>query len=352
MERWNERLMGWYSVEKRDLPWRKEKNPYHIWLSEIILQQTRVAQGLPYFKRFIKNYPTVGDLANASEQEILKDWQGLGYYSRARNLQKAATQVMSEWGGVFPSRYQDLIRLKGVGPYTAAAIASIAFNEPVSVVDGNVYRVLSRVYGIREPIDQHHGQKEFKALADRLLDQIDPGEYNQALMEFGALQCVPVSPDCSACTFQADCLAHKRQEVELLPIKVSKVKVRSRHFNYVIFKAVDGIYMRLRPAGDIWQGLYDFPNFEAEGFLAEQEIVAEIQQKFHLSPQDFAIQDVSEPFLHLLTHQRIHAKFWLVQIFHNLHLKDINFVPSSTMDKIPLPRLIETVLKQNEGWLD
>lgn len=344
--------MHWYSVEKRDLPWRKEKNPYHIWLSEIILQQTRVAQGLPYFERFIRNYPTVGDLAKASEQEVLKDWQGLGYYSRARNLQKAALQIVNEWEGNFPATYDELKRLKGVGPYTAAAIASIAFNEPVSAVDGNVYRVLSRLFGIKEPIDQRKGQKQFKKLADHLLYQEDPGEYNQALMEFGALQCVPVSPDCNACVFQPDCVAFKQQEVAILPIKVSKVKVTTRHFNYVVFQRVGGIYMHLRKAGDIWQGLYDFPVFEAVGLLESEEIIALIKQNFQLSENEFIVQSVLGPFLHILTHQRIHAKFWLVQIFHNLHHKDINFVPLSGLDKIPLPRLIETVLKQNEGWLD
>ena len=352
MERWSERLMAWYSVEKRDLPWRKGKNPYHIWLSEIILQQTRVAQGLPYFNRFVTNYPKVEDLAKASEQMVLKDWQGLGYYSRARNLQKAALQVVDEFGGEFPTTYKELLGLKGVGPYTAAAIASIAFKQPVSVVDGNVYRVLSRVFGIKEPTDQPKGQKRFKELAEHLLDRVDPGEYNQALMEFGALQCVPVSPSCEQCIFVGDCFAFKKKEVELLPIKVSKVKVKARFFNYIFFKHLEGVYMRRREAGDIWQGLYDFPLFESNRLLEREEIVELIRQKFELQSAQFNVQSNSEPFLHILTHQRINAKFWLVQIFHNLQHKDINFVPVSTMESIPLPRLIETFLKKNEEWLD
>lgn len=349
---WSKLLKDWYSEVKRDLPWRKSKDPYRIWLSEIILQQTRVAQGLPYFETFVAHYPTVAALAAAPEQAILRDWQGLGYYSRARNLHQAAKQVVFEYGGVFPSDYQSLLKLKGVGPYTAAAIASIAFELPEAVVDGNVYRVLSRVYGMREAIDQPIGQKSFAALAQQLLDRKDPGTYNQALMEFGALQCIPVNPNCENCIFNNQCIAFKDGLVSLLPVKVGKVKVRQRFFNYVVIRFEDGVYLGKRQAGDIWQHLWDFLNFEADGELSEEEISTLFQQKFSFSKDDFKVIKHSEAVKHVLTHQRLFAKFWLVQIFHNLQDKELKFVPIKELDTYPLPRLIDLTIKKNKEWLD
>lgn len=349
---WSKLLKDWYSEVKRDLPWRKSKDPYRIWLSEVILQQTRVAQGLPYYETFVAHYPDVQSLASAPEQAVLRDWQGLGYYSRARNLHQAAKQVVALHGGVFPADYQALLQLKGVGPYTAAAIGSMAFELPEAVVDGNVYRVLSRVYGVREAIDQPAGQKMFAQLAKQLLDREDPGTYNQALMEFGALQCVPVNPDCDNCLFRSNCVAYKEGLVALLPLKVGKVKVRQRFFNYVVIRFEDGVYLQQRQAGDIWQHLWDFTNFEAEQELSEEEISMHFQQKFSFSGGDFRVIAHSESAKHVLTHQRIFAKFWLVQIFHNLQDMELKFVAIKDLDTYPLPRLIDLIIKKNKEWLD
>jgi len=349
---WSKLLMDWYSAVKRDLPWRKSKDPYRVWLSEVILQQTRVAQGMPYYETFVSHYPDVQALAAAPEQAVLRDWQGLGYYSRARNLHQAAKQVVQAHGGEFPASYQALLALKGVGPYTAAAISSIAFNLPQAVVDDNVYRVLSRMFGVREAIDQPTGQKIFAQLADKLLDREEPGTYNQALMEFGALQCVPVNPDCENCLFNADCVAFKEGTVRLLPVKAGKVKVRKRFFNYVVIRFEDGLYLQQRQAGDIWQHLWDFTNFEADRELNEIEISTHFQQKFSFSEMDFRVIAHSEPAKHVLTHQRIFAKFWLVQIFHNLQNKELKFVPINHLDTYPLPRLIDLTIKKNKEWLD
>lgn len=349
---WSKLLKDWYSEVKRDLPWRKSSDPYRIWLSEVILQQTRVAQGLPYYETFVAHYPDVQALADAPEQAVLRDWQGLGYYSRARNLHQAAKQVVAVHGGEFPADYQALLKLKGVGPYTAAAISSMAFGLPEAVVDGNVYRVLSRVYGVREAIDQPSGQKIFAALAKQLLDCDDPGTYNQALMEFGALQCVPVNPDCGNCPFRSDCVAFKEGMVALLPLKVGKVKVRKRFFNYVVIRFENGLYLQQRQAGDIWQHLWDFTNFEAERELSQKEISTHFQQKFTFSARDFRVIAHSESVKHVLTHQRIFAKFWLVQIFHNLQDMELKFVSIKDLDTYPLPRLIDITLKKNKAWLD
>lgn len=349
---WSKLLKDWYSEVKRDLPWRRSKDPYRIWLSEVILQQTRVAQGLPYYETFVAHYPDVHALAAAPEQAVLRDWQGLGYYSRARNLHQAAKQVVERHGGVFPADYQALLQLTGVGPYTAAAIGSMAFGLPEAVVDGNVYRVLSRVYGVREAIDQPAGQKIFAQLAKKLLDDVDPGTYNQALMEFGALQCVPVNPDCENCLFRSNCVAFKEGLVALLPLKVGKVKVRHRFFNYVVIRFEDGLYLQQRQAGDIWQHLWDFTNFEAARELSEEEISTHFQQKFTFSASDFRVIAHSESAKHVLTHQRIFAKFWLVQIFHNLQDMELKFVPIKDLDTYPLPRLIDLTIKMNKEWLD
>ena len=228
------KLTNWYSIHKRDLPWRQTKNPYNIWLSEIILQQTQVKQGLPYYEAFVKQYPTIFDLANASEEDVLKLWQGLGYYSRARNLHTTAKHIAFELNGEFPNNYKDLIKLKGVGDYTASAIASIAFNEVAAVVDGNVYRVLSRYFGIKTPINSTTGIKEFKALASSLIDTEQPATFNQAIMEFGAIQCKPKSPYCVICPLNDKCIALQKNAIDALPVKLKKTKVTKKFFNFLV----------------------------------------------------------------------------------------------------------------------
>ena len=253
-------LLQWFKNNGRSLPWRETKDAYAIWLSEVILQQTRIVQGMSYWERFMAQWPTVNDLAAATENEVLKAWQGLGYYSRARNLHTAAQQVM-ELGG-FPQTFKELKTLKGVGDYTAAAIASIAFGEPVAVVDGNVYRVLSRYYGIDTPIDSTEGKKEFQALAQSLLPINEPADYNEAIMDFGATQCTPNSPHCSACPLCETCVSFREQRINELPVKSKKVKQRERHFTYIYIEYEGKIAIHQRGAGDSWQGLWEFPQEE------------------------------------------------------------------------------------------
>ncbi|MBT3612637.1 MAG: A/G-specific adenine glycosylase, partial [Flavobacteriales bacterium] len=251
------KLIGWYQDNKRDLPWRNTVNPYHIWLSEIILQQTRVLQGTPCYLAFLKAFPTIEDLANAPEFKVLKMWQGLGYYSRARNLHQTAKYIVSEFNSVFPDNFKDLLTLKGVGDYTASAISSICFKESQAVVDGNVYRLLSRYFGKDTPIDASYALKEFKSLASDLMGNEDPGDFNQALMEFGALQCVPKNPVCSNCTFQNDCIAFNQNLISQLPFKKGKIKVTSKYFNYLVFVTPKKeTILTQRTAKGIWQQLY------------------------------------------------------------------------------------------------
>ncbi|MEO8068831.1 MAG: A/G-specific adenine glycosylase, partial [Flavobacteriales bacterium] len=255
-------LLPWFAENKRDLPWRNTTDPYRIWLSEVILQQTRVDQGLAYWKRFVERWPTVTDLARASEDEVLKEWQGLGYYSRARNLRSAALQVVHEHRGVYPTTHVGLLKLIGVGDYTAAAIASICFSRPEAVVDGNAYRVLARVFGIATPIDSTAGKKEFKALANTLIDPDHPGDHNQAVMELGATVCTPRNPDCGSCPLRNRCVALKESRIATLPVKVKKQVVRVRYFNYLVLRSPKGIFLHQRSGKDIWQGLWEFPLIE------------------------------------------------------------------------------------------
>lgn len=352
MKSWSIQLTQWYRVNKRELPWRETKNAYFIWLSEVILQQTRVQQGLPYYERFVHAFPQVSDLANAPLETVLNHWQGLGYYSRARNLHQAAKQIVDRFGGVFPSDYKHILSLQGVGPYTAAAIASFAFDSPHAVVDGNVYRVLSRYFGIHEAIDSGTGQRVFAALANELLDANNAGEHNQAIMEFGALQCLPIKPKCDECIFKSSCAAYARDLVHLLPVKVGKIKQRERHFNYVVLQNREGLYMRERLAKDIWQHLWEFEMIETESLLDHAEIILHLKQKFSISSDDFYIRGVSEAYKHILTHQKLVARFWQVQIFSNLQSKELIFVPYNQLDSKPLPRLIDKYLKKTQhGWI-
>lgn len=303
-------IIGWYQQHKRDLPWRHSKDPYVIWLSEVILQQTRVEQGLPYFRRFLAHYPTVIDFANASEDEILRHWQGLGYYSRARNMHAAAKSVAIEHGGIFPSTYEELIKLKGVGEYTAAAIASFAADEAKAVVDGNVFRVLARYLGVDEPINSSKGKKLFIELAQSLLDERQPGLYNQAIMEFGALQCRPKNPGCEDCVMRLGCHALQTERVAQLPKKIKGKGSQNRFFNYFIVMENDRLLMRKRGKGDIWQSLYDLPLVETPRMvevteLSRQEEVVDFFGKN-------ASFDIVAAKKHILSHQNLFAQFILV----------------------------------------
>ncbi len=338
-----EKISKWYQSNQRNLPWRRTSDPYLIWVSEIILQQTQVKTGLSYYERFVKAFPDVKSLAEAAESEILKLWQGLGYYSRARNMHAAAKQVMLEHQGVFPVDYKGLISLKGVGEYTASAILSIAYNLPYAVVDGNVIRVISRLYGISEPVDTSDTMKKIVHISQLLLDRNNPGDFNQAVMEFGALNCVPQSPDCGACILNETCNAYMSDTVKLIPKKVKKVKVRTRHFNYLVIKEEDACYMQKRVPGDIWQGLFEYPLIESKTKVSE-EMLRKLVSKY-LNCDHEEIKSVTKlwgPRKHILTHQIIQASFYAVNIDKNLIL-DGSWLKVSDKEKAnyPVARITE-----------
>jgi len=334
-------IIGWYNENKRELPWRDTKNPYKIWLSEIILQQTRVAQGLAYYEKFIRHYPTVIDLAKASEQVVLTDWQGLGYYSRARNLHATAKKITSEFNAVFPSDYHAILKLKGIGEYTAAAIASFAFDLPHAVVDGNVFRVLSRIHNIDIPIDSTEGKKYYSVLANELLDRTNPGIYNQAIMEFGAMQCIPGKPNCGICPLVECCISFKEQNIMDRPIKKGKTKVRNRYFLCLIFwnQTAKTVFLRKRTEKDIWQELYEFPLIEFESDEATM---------IFLNSQSNYLEPVSAAQKHILSHQHIYSRFAFVTNAALLKefegLIELNF---EELGSYPLPRLIDRFIENN-----
>lgn len=337
------KLICWYGENKRSLPWRETKNPYFIWLSEIMLQQTRVEQGLPYYLKFTKAFPTVFDLAKADESEVLKLWQGLGYYSRARNLHFTAKFVANELKGMFPSSYKELIKLKGVGDYTASAIASICFKEPVAVVDGNVYRVLSRYFGISTPINSTKGIKEFKELAQTLIDTSQPDVYNQAIMDFGAMHCKPQNPLCNKCPLANGCVALAKNQIKELPVKEKKTKIKKRYFNYLVpITEENETVLEERKGKGIWQGLYQFPLVETQKKTSEEELVKN-KQFTMLFPEETTISLFNtEDIIHKLSHQHLITKFWIVKT------RKVN---EQTMDwavvkKYPVPVLIDKFLEE------
>lgn len=349
------RLLEWYPHNKRDLPWRNTINPYIIWLSEIILQQTRVAQGLPYFKIFLKHYPNVAALAKAPTEEVMRHWQGLGYYSRARNLHQCAKDIIEIYNGEFPKYYKDLLKLKGVGSYTAAAIASFAYGERVAVVDGNVFRVLSRYFGIVTDIASSAGKIEFESLANKLIPKESPGEYNQAIMEFGALQCVPKNPDCEDCPLKSGCFAFKNQMVEKLPVKIKKLKIKERYFRYFYIICGNDLVVKNRGEGDIWQGLYDFPLEESE------EKFASNPDTFYFSSElkDFVtsiVYNSENTYKHILTHQRIFANFVTLNINDDFRQelkkwakkKGFQLVSEGDFENLAKPKLISKFLNDKK----
>jgi len=334
-------LIGWYLINKRNLPWRDTQDAYVIWLSEIILQQTRVEQGLPYFNRFLEAYPTVSDFAAASETQILKLWQGLGYYSRGRNMLFTAKQVRELHQGVFPVSYNALVKLKGIGEYTAAAISSFSSGEAKAVLDGNVFRVLSRYFGIDTPINNGAGKKQFSELAQSLIiDQDDPALYNQAIMEFGALQCKPKSPDCAACPVAGSCYAKHNDLIGVLPVKLKTVKVKTRYINYFICQEGDLILVNKRIKEDIWQHLYDFPRIET---LVSPE--ADAEEFSREVKQSFGPEVVIRPLMqmkHLLTHQIIYVQFFALDnyiINFNVNA-EANWVSWTDLDQLPQPKIL------------
>ena len=340
-------LITWYDKNKRDLPWRDISDPYRIWISEIILQQTRVNQGLNYYKRFIERFPTVAMLAEADEDSVLKYWQGLGYYTRARNLHKAAKQVMDCFNGIFPSGYKNIIKLAGIGEYTAAAISSFAFNEHFAVVDGNVYRVLSRLFNIQTPINSSSGKKEYALLAQDLLSETQPALHNQALMEFGALQCVTASPNCDICPLKLICIAFKDNLVSTLPVKSQKKKSTNRFFNYLFILFEDNTFLQKRVAKDVWQNLYEFPLIEADRLLSAQELVETENFTFIFNDlTDVEIDKITDPVKHVLSHRVIFAQFIFIKVSgRNEKLKQFIQVQLNDIDHYAVSRLMELFLE-------
>lgn len=332
-------IQDWYSKNKRDLPWRTTNDPYKIWLSEIILQQTRVDQGMSYYQKFVLAYPKVNDLAAAAEDDVLNNWQGLGYYSRARNLQAAAKSIVEDHKGIFPTTHEDILKLKGVGPYTAAAIASIAYNIPKAVVDGNVYRVLSRYLGISTPIDSTSGKKEFAEAAQELLDEKNPGDHNQAVMELGALVCLPKNPDCTNCPLVNSCYAHSKNEQLNFPVKEKKTKVRDRYFHYFIIESDKNIYIKKRGPKDVWQGLYDFPLHETNSPKAPS-----IEELSH-----WGIERIEEDkqLKHILSHQRIYATFWKTTHKNKSMGEGFEKVEVERIEEFPMPQLLIRYMKDS-----
>ncbi|WP_281991046.1 A/G-specific adenine glycosylase [Aquimarina aggregata] len=313
--KFSKKLITWYLQNKRSMPWRKTTDPYRIWLSEIILQQTRVAQGLPYYLSFTETFPTVFDLANANEEQVLKLWQGLGYYSRARNLHATAKYVANDLNGVFPDTYIGLLKLKGVGDYTASAIASICYKEAVPVVDGNVYRVLSRYFGIETPINSTEGVKEFKKLAISLMDHDEPADYNQAIMEFGALQCKPKNPYCIVCPLNDSCESLKNGKVTVLPVKLKKLKIKKRYFNYIVLLINNSqTIIQQRVGNGIWKGLYEFPLIENET-IDITKITSDTTIKNIIEDKNYEIVPYNEdPIIHKLSHQHLYTKFYIIRL--------------------------------------
>ena len=307
------KLVYWYKNNRRDFPWRKSKDPYKIWLSEIILQQTRVAQGLPYFLKFEKAFPTVNSLAKAKEKDVLKLWEGLGYYSRARNLHFTAQTIVNEFNGIFPNNFKKLKTLKGIGDYTASAIGSICFDLPEAVVDGNVYRMLSRIFAFSTPIDSSQAHKVFKEKANFLMKGASPGEFNQAMMEFGALQCLPKNPNCGECIFSSDCIAHQQGKVDLFPVKLKKIKVKKRFFNYLVLTNSNRkTLIEKRIGAGIWQNLYQFPLLE-KGDINTRIDVKDISSFLNQKGIE-QIQSITQyndlPIIHRLTHQYLEIIFF------------------------------------------
>lgn len=344
-------LLEWYQPESRPLPWKASDNPYHIWLSEIILQQTRAEQGLPYYLKFIKLYPTVADLAQSDEQEVLKTWEGLGYYSRARNLLAAARQVIDKYGGQFPASYSELLKLKGVGPYTAAAIASFAFHQPHAVLDGNVFRVLSRYFGMDTPTDTTSGKKLFSDLAQNCLDPENPATYNQAIMDFGATVCTPNKPLCKKCPLSSDCVAFREGRQHLLPVKSKKLIRQNRYFNFYLIRDAHAILLEKRTNRDIWNGLFQFPCNEADSLVHHWRL-----DDVGLKETEIKSMSISNEYRQILTHRNIIAHFAEIEVDDISALvktsgSSYECIPLASVQKYAFPKIIRQYLSERDNSL-
>jgi A/G-specific adenine glycosylase len=341
-------LLHWNNTEnKRQMPWKGEKDPYKIWLSEIILQQTRVEQGLKYYERFIETFPTVHHLAEAPDQQVFKLWEGLGYYSRCKNLLETARFISVRLNGVFPRNYEDILKLKGIGSYTAAAIASFAFNQPHAVLDGNVFRVLARIYDIEVPIDTTQGKKHFADIAQVQLSKDHPGSYNQAIMDFGAIICKPY-PECAACFYNRHCKAYKTGKQLLLPVKEKKILVKERWFNYVVLRFNDSFAIKKRTIRDIWQNLYEFPLIETGEKIPIKDLELQFLRSFGFSNEDVSFQEVKYETKQRLTHQVIHFCFVYAKLSYIKDLSGFLWISKDQLNEFPFPKTLQEFISDNK----
>tara|TARA_B100001093_G_scaffold106103_2_gene98413 strand:- start:2369 stop:3409 length:1041 start_codon:yes stop_codon:yes gene_type:complete len=340
-------ILNWYQNSKRNLPWRSTRDPYKIWLSEIILQQTKIAQGTAYYLKFLNAFPNIRDLANAPEEHVMKLWQGLGYYTRARNLHKTAKFVSDELNGVFPNKYSEIIKLKGIGPYTAAAISSICFNEKRAVVDGNVYRVLARTHKIITEINSNLGRKEFQQLADQLICKKNPGDYNQGLMDLGSTICLPKKPKCNFCPVNKSCKSKKDNLKLLLPNKIKKKKPLKRTIHYLFIEGSKHFYMQKRKQNDIWKNLYDFPQIEKQSSNNLEKL--SVQQKLKkIIPNKSFINIGTSKFIHNLSHQKLHISITHIKTNNLLEISEYILMTRKKLKKIPIPKPIELFFQELE----
>jgi A/G-specific adenine glycosylase len=349
MDTYSSLILNWYEKNKRDLPWRNTKDAYKIWLSEIILQQTRVAQGHDYYVKFVKHYPTVTHLAKASEHEVLKLWQGLGYYSRARNMHSAAQYIQKHFKGKFPKDYQSIRALKGVGDYTAAAITSFAYGLHYPVLDGNVMRIYARYLWIKEAINSTAGKKKLQHAAIKLLPKTDPGTYNQAIMELGALCCTPKNPKCTECPLQEGCCAYARNLTDVLPVKEAKTKQRERHLNYVVVQNGNKLLIRTRTGNDIWKGLHDFPCIETNKAISTQKLITSIEWQALFGKSKITVKSVSTGPTHILSHQKLKAVFVRISLspIPKKLPKDCFWINLNSIEEYAVPRLIERYIRSS-----
>lgn len=346
MNQISRQIINWYKANARDLPWRKTSNPYFIWLSEVILQQTRVAQGLAYYQRFIEKFPTVQDLADAEEDQVLEIWQGLGYYSRARNLHKTARQLVKDFQGKFPEKYLDLLRLKGIGPYTAAAISSFAFHENEAVVDGNVIRVLARLFLIEDEISQPKVQKQFREIAYDLLPIGHSYEFNQGIMELGAMVCTPQNPDCTHCPVFEFCQARKVGAMETLPNKKRPKEKRKRFLNYLLLESEGEILLTKRGPKDIWEGLYEPILSEGDRSFSS---LNEFKDRFAQIPVNWLESQIFPPLRHILTHQELWVVVCKAKLSKKAEIQGFIWVKKENLDSVPKPVIISKILQSDQN---